>query len=417
MNNFSAEGATFDFAQTKTPQTGFEGPEKRLQINFKKNPNRPLGLRELSTDDNAQWQELLDLAKCTIIGCTKNDHFDSYVLSESSLFVYPFAFMIKTCGTTTLLKTIPKLLEWASQLGLEVEYVRYSRKNFVFPHLQVYPHTSWTEEIAYMEQYFQGNAYVVGPLTGDHFYLYVADYTNQIRASAPTKDRWIEIMMHKLGRDAAAKFYKKEHVGDRDKFPGVIDLVPGQVTDEFNFTPCGYSMNGMADDVLSTIHVTPEAHCSYASFETNMIGESSDYRKMFQGVLDIFKPEVFTTVVFYEHDSHILENGAEWSNIPGYVCKNRSVTLCDGRRGVVFLSFQSKASLQSHSAAQAAKIAQLKKNTAHVIHNPHAHHPHHGAHHHHPHHHSAAHPQYYSSSHKPVSPVPGSKELELESVH
>jgi hypothetical protein len=33
-NNFSAEGATFEFAQNNT-QTGFEGPEKRLQINFK----------------------------------------------------------------------------------------------------------------------------------------------------------------------------------------------------------------------------------------------------------------------------------------------------------------------------------------------------------------------------------------------
>jgi S-adenosylmethionine decarboxylase proenzyme len=352
--------------------------------------------------------------------------------------------MIKTCGTTTLLKTIPKLLEWASQLGLEVEYVRFSRKNFVFPHLQVYPHTSWSEEVAYMEQYFQGNAYVVGPLTGDHWYMYIADYSNQVRASAPSKDRWIEIMMHKLSRDAASRFYKQEHVGDRDKFPGVIDLVPGQITDEFNFTPCGYSMNGMADDTLSTIHVTPEAHCSYASFETNMIGDSAQYRKMFQSVAEIFKPEVFTAVVFYEHDSHILENGQEWSSIaPGYVCKQRSVTLVDGRRGVLFLSFQSKAALQSHAAALAAKTAQLKKTTMHLSHhnnNMHLNHHHNNHNNNHHHHHaannSAAHPQYYSS-HAALSPAhvstnglllapahlkavsPGliSHELDVETVH
>jgi S-adenosylmethionine decarboxylase len=86
--------------------------------------------------------------------------------------------MIKTCGTTTLLKIIPKLLEYAHFCDLEVEFVQYSRKNFIFPQVQLFPHTDWSAEIEYLDNHFDGSSYILGPLTQDHWYLYIADYSD-----------------------------------------------------------------------------------------------------------------------------------------------------------------------------------------------------------------------------------------------
>jgi len=96
--------------------TGFEGPEKRLELDFRPNPERPEGLRGI---DKELWQEMLNLAKCTIISHTKNEYFDAFVLSESSLFVYPTKVLLKTCGTTTLLKCIPKNIGYWNILGYD----------------------------------------------------------------------------------------------------------------------------------------------------------------------------------------------------------------------------------------------------------------------------------------------------------
>lgn len=49
-------------------------------------------------------------------------------------------------------------------------------------------------------------------------------------------------------------------------------------------------MNGLALGGFYTIHITPEAHCSYVSFETNIA--CSDYEALVKQVLNIFKPKV-----------------------------------------------------------------------------------------------------------------------------
>jgi len=312
--------------------SAFEGPEKRLEVDFKINPSRPLGLRIYSKE---QWQELLNYANCTIISSLCNDYCDSYVLSESSLFVFPAKMILKTCGTTTLLRTIPKLLEYARGCQMTIEYVMYSRKNFLMPEKQIAPHTSWNDEVEYLDEYFDGQSYLMGPITKDHWYLYVADYSDP--CDAASKEVTLEIMMHKLDRAAASQFYRKEGIAERDKFPGVAELINGQETDEYNFTPCGYSMNGLADQYYSTIHVTPEAHCSYASFETNLSVNS--YKNSVLRVFDIFKPGTVTLTLFRENTDS--EHDKLDLVLPGYTLKYKTVSDLGGNRNVVLCNYES----------------------------------------------------------------------------
>lgn len=86
---------------------GFEGVEKVLEIDFTPGLGPVRGLRDIP---RAQLDELCTDARCTILDSLSNDKLDSYVLSESSLFVYPLKLILKTCGTTTLLMCLPRLL-------------------------------------------------------------------------------------------------------------------------------------------------------------------------------------------------------------------------------------------------------------------------------------------------------------------
>ncbi|MCO5572514.1 hypothetical protein L7F22_026269 [Adiantum nelumboides] len=77
--------------------------EKRLEVEFFVPPMlvdpKGKGLRALS---RYQLDGILSAAECTIVSHLSNEKFDSYVLSESSLFVYPYKIVLKTCGTTKL---------------------------------------------------------------------------------------------------------------------------------------------------------------------------------------------------------------------------------------------------------------------------------------------------------------------------
>jgi S-adenosylmethionine decarboxylase len=65
------------------------------------------------------------------------------------MFVFHNRLVLKTCGTTTLLNAVPRIFEIARDYcGLDdIESLFYSRKAFLFPERQIFPHGKWGDEV------------------------------------------------------------------------------------------------------------------------------------------------------------------------------------------------------------------------------------------------------------------------------
>ncbi|KAH9828352.1 Adenosylmethionine decarboxylase [Teratosphaeria destructans] len=228
--------------------SAFEGPEKLLEVwlcpSEKALPPsaNPLGLKAVAQDT---WKEMLDLVHCKVLSVVESRNVDAYLLSESSMFVFPHKLVLKTCGTTTLLCGLPRLLEIAA-LEAGFPHVKadlpegigaaatphrifYSRKNFLYPDQQQGPHRSWRDEVRYLDKMFLGgSAYMIGKMNGEHWYLYITGPGTQITppstpaetktqhlplprgpadGEADTGDETLEILMTDLEETNARQFY------------------------------------------------------------------------------------------------------------------------------------------------------------------------------------------------------------------
>jgi S-adenosylmethionine decarboxylase len=184
----------------------FEGPEKLLEVWFSPSANglqgcsEPTGLKAVPADI---WKAMLDLVNCKVLSIVESEDVDAYLLSESSMFVFPHKLILKTCGTTTLLCGLPRILEIATLFGgfsrstappsrgiavAAAPYrVFYSRKNYLFPDRQQGPHRSWRDEVYALDKLFVGgSAYMIGKMNGEHWYLYLTEpYTMLTPPASP----------------------------------------------------------------------------------------------------------------------------------------------------------------------------------------------------------------------------------------
>ncbi|KAM7516646.1 hypothetical protein LguiA_006229 [Lonicera macranthoides] len=324
---------------------GFEGYEKRLEISFFipsifADPEGK-GLRALS---RAQLDEILNPAECTIVDSLSNNQVDSYVLSESSLFVYPYKMIIKTCGTTKLLLSIPPILKLANTLSLAVRSVRYTRGSFVFPTAQPFPHRNFSEEVAVLDSYFGklgsgSKAYMLGSVDkSKNWHVY--------SASAGTVDNagpvyTLEMCMTSLDKKKASVFYKAQScsAAEMTEYSGIRKILSDSDICDFDFDPCGYSMNAIEGDAVSTIHVTPEDGFSYASFEA--VGydlKTLDLSHLLERVLACFYPAEFSVALHSDKVGKGLGSDIGL-DVKGYSCEERSFEMLGEGGSIIYHSF------------------------------------------------------------------------------
>ncbi|KAL8186376.1 UNVERIFIED_CONTAM: AMP deaminase [Gekko kuhli] len=274
-----------------------------------------------------EWDKLLENVHCLIISVTKTDKQEAYVLSESSMFVSKRRFILKTCGTTLLLQALVPLLELAREYcGFDsIQSFFYSRKNFMKPSHQEYPHRNFQEEVEFLNEIFpNGAAYCMGRMNSDCWYLYTLDFPESRVINQP--DQTLEILMSELDPVVMDQFYMKDGVTANDvtRVSGIRDLIAGSVIDATMFNPCGYSMNGMkSDGTYWTIHITPEPEFSYVSFETNI--SQTSYDDLIRKVIDIFKPGKFVTTLFVNQSSKCRTVFSSAQKIEGFKRLDRQI--------------------------------------------------------------------------------------------
>jgi len=183
----------------------------------------------------------------------------------------------------------------------EIKDVFYSRKRFMRPDLQKTPHTSFEEEIEYLQEFFGGGAaYALGRLNSDCWYLYTLNQPVSITEA----DQTLEIIMTKLDPEIMKIFTKEvsSSAEDAAKRSKIDQIFPNAILDGFLFDPCGYSVNAiLPKGHYFTIHITPEPTCSYVSFETNV--PDNDYHDLIKRVVNLFKPGQFIVTFFANENS------------------------------------------------------------------------------------------------------------------
>ena len=256
----------------------FEGVEKRVAIDFEARQGSSLRSIPRTIID-----EILNLCRCQIMRHIVTDYFDSYILSESSLFVYPTKVILKTCGTTEPLLGIPLLIQEANKLGLYPAKLVYSHKNFLRPSEQPPIFRSIEAERESLESgpFSGGRLDVIGQ-GDDYWFVYRKSWSGQDcldKSNLFTCD----ILVTAFCPNVAGNFFRSscsedtassagstidsETCTDLSRMESVIKpMLPLEIS-SVSFDPCGFSCNGVDEDRYATVHVTPEPRFMFASFE------------------------------------------------------------------------------------------------------------------------------------------------------
>ncbi|CAI9777498.1 unnamed protein product [Fraxinus pennsylvanica] len=144
-----------------------------------------------------------------------------------------------------------------------------------------------------------------------------------------------------LDQKKASVFYKTElsSAAIMTEDSGIRKILPDSEICDFDFEPCGYSMNAIEGDAVSTIHVTPEDGFSYASFEAvgynfNLL----DFSQLLERVLSCFQPAKFSVAL--HSNAGRMELDSEFTfDVKKYICGERSCKVLGNGGSIMYSSF------------------------------------------------------------------------------
>jgi S-adenosylmethionine decarboxylase len=288
----------------------FEGVEKRIEVRFHVAADNTAGLRAL---ERKELDDICTASKCTIIHSEPDDCFDSYILSESSLFVFRDRIMIKTCGTTAPLNGVKVILDAAKLHDIEPLHLVYSRSSFVFPDLQQFPHDTLGNELDFLNQLglslevVDQNSRVMGDPLGTYWLVHSMRFGSSSAVKSHEKYT-IDCIMTGLAPEACAAFWKdagySDHRNDAAMSASIESFDPTLRVVGKAFDPCGFSANvhGVGTDNYLSVHVTPQEEFSYASVEGSFNSQFGqiDLTAFVQRVVDVFRPKKLLVTLITE---------------------------------------------------------------------------------------------------------------------
>lgn len=270
----------------------FEGSEKKMEVVFS-STTEPLRRQPSSV-----WNKLCQRAGARVISALSSSHCDSYILSESSLFVWDHRLLMLTCGRSPLVKALKGVLKkWRLQ---DIDLLFFQRKNELVPRHQ---QSSFMEDASLVRTKVPGTAYAFGSPDEHHFYLFHSTHRERVSLK---KDRTIEVLMYDLNENVKNLFLSSK--GSRDDTLSEIrehlkrnQIMECDQIDDHIFQPFGYSLNGLkGKEEYFTIHVTAQEPGFYVSFETNFSEEPA--LSLIARVINTFQPSRFDTVLFTNHE-------------------------------------------------------------------------------------------------------------------
>ncbi|KAM7278255.1 hypothetical protein ACFE04_005389 [Oxalis oulophora] len=242
---------------------------------------------------------------------------------------------------------------YEAPLGYSIEDVRPNggiKKFRSAAYSNPFPHRSFSEEVDLLDSYFgklglSSQAYMMGsPENAKKWHIYSASAEEGKKRRQPVYT--LEVCMTGLDKKKAAVFYKTNDGSPSrmTEVSGIRKILPKSEICDFEFEPCGYSMNAVEGDAISTIHVTPEDGFSYASFEAMGYDFNAvNLNRLLENVLACFKPSEFSIAL---HADVASEDLAEKFPLylMGYACGERSFEVL-GRGGTLMYHTYVKSSV------------------------------------------------------------------------